>query len=819
MKNISYILFVFLPYCATIFAQGESNIWYFGRDAGLDFNFDPPIPLLNLPTTGFFSSEGCSTISDSEGNLLFYTSGEKVWNKDFQIMFNGDNLAGHNSSSQSSAIIPFPGTYNYAENRFDKYFLVTLDDYVVDAPILEDKGVRFSEVDMTMDNNRGGVTTNKNIHLFGTTTTEKVCVVPHSNGCDYWVICKVVDSNDFYSYHISSSGFNTVPIVSTTTSFFVDARPGQMKVSPNHKLLSYVVPSNSAYTGFYVFNFDNTTGIITEKFADLSSDTQYGTAFSPNSKILYKSGGSKVYQYDVSVASNADFVASKTVFTSPLITGLLSMQLGPDGKIYIGRPIIGSIPNYLSVINNPDVLGIGCNYVPLQQHLGGRSCLGGLPNQLNNLIPYNDIIIENENCNSLELALENNNNINSYNWGLAYANTPEVLISSSTESNPTFQFPMPNEEYIITCSLTSDCYSNTYQLSFFHDSSNYTAPIFDLFKTSYCQNQIPETLPSTSTDEISGTWLPNSIDTSNLGTTSYTFTPNQGQCANPITIDITINPVSNINFTDISICEDDIVSFPSTNNVNGIWIPDSISNINSNTYTFVPDDECITPAQWTVTVNQNNSITFEETLVCHGTPITFPNTNGIGGTWYPTSVSDTQSTIYTFTPNDTCSQPSTWQVLIIENFTNLNISTNNNTLIANVDNANDFLLYQLDNDNFQQSNVFENITPGCHTINVTDLNGCNTISSAVFIFDYPKFFTPNNDGYNDFWNIFLENTDTNLCIFDRYGKFLKKIHQNEIGWDGTYNGKKLPSTDYWFVLEYEECGIQRIFKSHFSLIR
>lgn len=820
MKKNCYILFVFFLYCSTIFAQGESNIWYFGRDAGLDFNVNPPTPLLNLPTTGFFSSEGCSTISDSNGNLLFYTNGEKVWNKDFQIMLNGDNLAGHNSSAQSSAIIPFPSTFNFAQNRFDKYFLVTLDDYVVNTPILDDKGVRFSEVDMTMDNNRGGVTINKNIHLFGTTTTEKVCVVPHSNGCDYWVICKVVDSNDFYSYHISSSGFNTTPIISTT-NFFVNASGGgQMKVSPNHKLLSYVVPSNSVYTGFYVFNFDNTTGIITEKFADLSSDTQYGTAFSPNSKILYKSGGSKVYQYDVSVATNADFAASKTVFTSSLINGLLSMQLGPDGKIYIGRPIIGTIPNYLSVINDPDVLGNGCNYVPLQQYLGGRSCLGGLPNQLNNLIPYNDIIIENENCNSLELALENNNNISSYNWGLAYANTPDVLISSSTESNPTFQFPIPNEEYIITCSVISDCYSKTYQISYFHDNSNYTAPIFDFFKTSYCQNQIPETLPSISTDGISGAWLPNSIDTSNLGTTSYTFTPNQGQCANPITIDITINSVSNINFTDISICEGDTVSFPSTNNINGIWILDSISNINSDTYTFVPDDECILPAQWTVTVNQNNSIVFEETLVCYGTSINFPNTNGISGTWTPTNISNTQSEIYTFSPDDTCSQPSTWQVLIIENdFTNLNISTDNNTIIANVDNANDFILYQLDNGHFQKSNIFENVTLGCHTINVTDLNGCNTISSEAFIFDYPKFFTPNNDGYNDFWNIILENTKTNLYIFDRYGKLLKKIHQHEIGWDGTYNGKELPSTDYWFVLEYEECGIRRTFKSHFSLIR
>ena len=129
------------------------------------------------------------------------------------------------------------------------------------------------------------------------------------------------------------------------------------------------------------------------------------------------------------------------------------------------------------------------------------------------------------------------------------------------------------------------------------------------------------------------------------------------------------------------------------------------------------------------------------------------------------------------------------------------------------------LLYQLNNGNFQDSNTFENVNPGCHTVNVTDIYGCTTLSSSVFVFDYPKFFSPNSDGYNDFWNVFLENSDATLSIFDRYGKLLKQIRQDEVGWDGTYNGYKLPSTDYWFVLDYDECGIKRTFKSHFTLIR
>ena len=386
-----YFPYLFLIFGISLYAQGEANIWYFGRDAGLNFNTNPPTPLLDLPP-GVFSSEGSSTISDSNGNLLFYSNGEKVWNKLHQVMANGTDLAGHNSSTQSSAIIPYPATFNSVENRFDKYFLVTLDDYVAESNPNDDKGVRFSEIDMTLDNGLGAVTLNKNIPLFGTTTTEKVCVVPHSNGCDFWVICKVVDSADFYAYRISTNGFDTTPIISTT-SFFVDARPGQMKASSNNKFLSYVVPPSSIYGGFYIFNFDNSTGLITEKFADnTANENQYGTEFSPDSNVVYKCAGNKIYQYDLTTITNDDFIASKIAFTSST-SGLLSMQLAPDGKIYIARPILNPTSNGLGVINNPNVLGSDFNYVAEQQSLGGRFSLAGLPNQLNNLSPYNKITI------------------------------------------------------------------------------------------------------------------------------------------------------------------------------------------------------------------------------------------------------------------------------------------------------------------------------------------------------------------------------------------------------------------------------------------
>jgi gliding motility-associated-like protein len=88
------------------------------------------------------------------------------------------------------------------------------------------------------------------------------------------------------------------------------------------------------------------------------------------------------------------------------------------------------------------------------------------------------------------------------------------------------------------------------------------------------------------------------------------------------------------------------------------------------------------------------------------------------------------------------------------------------------------------------------------------------------VVDYPRFFTPNEDGFNDTWNITeLETTAATIYIFDRTGKLLKQLSPEGDGWDGTHHGAALPATDYWFLVEYEENGVMKKFKSHFALKR
>lgn len=129
--------------------------------------------------------------------------------------------------------------------------------------------------------------------------------------------------------------------------------------------------------------------------------------------------------------------------------------------------------------------------------------------------------------------------------------------------------------------------------------------------------------------------------------------------------------------------------------------------------------------------------------------------------------------------------------------------------------------YQLDDNDFQDENVFENVNAGPHTINVHDKNGCGNTKINVFIINYPKFFTPNGDGANDTWNIHSleQQPKSKIIIYDRFGKILKTLTMNGNSWDGTLNNQPLPSDDYWFTISYIEDGATKEFKSHFSLIR
>ncbi|NNK83835.1 MAG: T9SS type B sorting domain-containing protein [Flavobacteriaceae bacterium] len=149
-------------------------------------------------------------------------------------------------------------------------------------------------------------------------------------------------------------------------------------------------------------------------------------------------------------------------------------------------------------------------------------------------------------------------------------------------------------------------------------------------------------------------------------------------------------------------------------------------------------------------------------------------------------------------------------------------ASTNNIVTVNVTGEGDYV-YALDNNlgPYQDSHIFENVSPGIHTVYVKDIkNDCGIVDAQVSVIGFPKFFTPNNDTYNDLWHVnginVPEQHESIVYIFDRYGKLIKQLDPKGPGWDGTFNGNPMPTSDYWFYVVLQD---GREFKSHFTLKR
>lgn len=147
--------------------------------------------------------------------------------------------------------------------------------------------------------------------------------------------------------------------------------------------------------------------------------------------------------------------------------------------------------------------------------------------------------------------------------------------------------------------------------------------------------------------------------------------------------------------------------------------------------------------------------------------------------------------------------------------------TPNQTVVISATGTGGNYEYQLDDGAYQSSPTFNNVQPGIHTITVRDINGCGKTTTEAIVVYYPHYFTPNGDGVHEYWNIYdLRDQEVSIIeIYDRYGKLMKQIKPSGQGWDGTYNGREVPSDDYWFVINYQKDNKNKEFRAHFSLKR
>lgn len=344
-------------------AQKQGNIWYFGENAGLDFNNGTPISILGGQTKtdiGIANQEGCATISDSSGILLFYTDGQKIWNKNHQTMANGDSLMGNKSSTQSSFILPLPQNNHL-------YYVFTTDAFINNFQ----NGLRYSIVDMCLNNQTGDVVSgSKNILLLNT-ASEKLTATIHANGIDYWVITAMNNTNNYYAYLLTQDGISDTVVSSVGPICGGASSLGQMKISPDGSKMG--IADGQGSNKAIVFDFDNSTGVISNPTVLPTSSNIYGVAFSPNNSKIYISeilNVDQINQYDLSAGNN------KTVISLPLNSSPRGMQLGPDGKIYVAR--YGNA-DYLGIINNPNLTGASANYVHNGISLNGKTSDYSLP--------------------------------------------------------------------------------------------------------------------------------------------------------------------------------------------------------------------------------------------------------------------------------------------------------------------------------------------------------------------------------------------------------------------------------------------------------
>ncbi|QLG46189.1 T9SS type B sorting domain-containing protein [Costertonia aggregata] len=249
------------------------------------------------------------------------------------------------------------------------------------------------------------------------------------------------------------------------------------------------------------------------------------------------------------------------------------------------------------------------------------------------------------------------------------------------------------------------------------------------------------------------------------------------------------------------------------------------------------------PEEFDLTVLETPALSFsDEAFICDGSTTsieigeTTPNSN-FTYTWNTGETTATLNVInegeYTLTATNiqngvVCEDSRTVRVIISQTpiISDIQIDDFQETNIVTILTATDGNYeYRLDDGPFQAENVFEAVVEGEHTVTVSDVNGCGSISESVVVMGYPKFFTPNGDDRNDLWQVagIAALQEPVVSVYDRYGKLLKQMDKNSSGWDGTFNGMILPSTDYWFKLSYINTEGERTYakylKNHFSLRR
>ncbi|MCK9480917.1 MAG: T9SS type A sorting domain-containing protein [Bacteroidia bacterium] len=310
----------------------RANIWYFGYQAGVDFNSGSPAPVFDGQTKQTW--EGFSTLCDTAGNLLFYTDTRTVWNKNHDIVENGTDINGHPSSTQGSVLLQHP------ENDSLVHLFVTVPS------IFPNVGLRHNVIN-TKSNNGGGKVIVKN-KLLLSATTEKLTAINHDNGKDIWIIAHGYTSNSYFSYLLTKEGLVECPVQSVTGNILEGDPTFWSFNCQGNMLLNYQgnqVAAAILRTGkVEIFDFDNSTGILK------ISDTIY---FNSNVYcVAYNGKGNRLFIQTVDANRDTSYLYyyenKELVLITKYLHGTIQYLTNFNDVIYVGS----MDSSFLSAIEN-----------------------------------------------------------------------------------------------------------------------------------------------------------------------------------------------------------------------------------------------------------------------------------------------------------------------------------------------------------------------------------------------------------------------------------------------------------------------------------
>lgn len=540
--------------------QKEGLNWIFGDGTGLQFDENGGVSSLSSSIHYIFSS--CASISDKEGNLLFYTEGTKVWNRTGQVMPNSLRLAGF-GTTQRALIVKKP----LSDNLY----------YIFTHTGLQELELHYSIVDMSTNMGLGDVV-EKNT-LLRQPVAHKLEAVLHSNGRDIWLLAHG-EHDDFLAYLLTPDGIQP-PVVSHTGPFqeFDKFRTGnsnasgELKASVDGTLLGMAIH----FKGVYLFDFDNNSGHVsykvTIKETEATSTVYRSVEFSPDNSKFYFTGRFQdfppvhicnlgVYQVDLTLPTHAEIRDSVFELARDCYT---TIQLAPDGKIYVTNADRTSrFPQgrlYVSVIEQPNQAREKSSFVSNAIYLGGKMVQSGLVDMPKFYLPYHAFNIEHACLGEATLfSLTSTLGISSVSWDFGDGVT-------SNEPNPNHIYTATGQ-YTVTLSFVkngeTEIHTKTLDIQ--------PLPEIDIGDVSLCAPPPQEVTLVGNVKGLDYLWQ-NSFGGENFtvqDSGTYWVEARNGSCFRGDTIHVDINEPFSFSFgEDRSICEEDITILKLPDEIDG----------------------------------------------------------------------------------------------------------------------------------------------------------------------------------------------------------------------------------------------------------